>query len=183
VITRHDYRWRLATPADVPAIEGLIAASARALCSADYPPAVVEAALGTAWGCDTELIRDGTYFLAESDGRLAACGGWGKRKTLFGGDRRAGRESILLDPAADAARIRAFFVHPDFARRGLAREMLARCEAAATAAGFRAAELMATLTGVPFYLAHGYAADERIEFPLPGGFTIAFVPMRKSFGH
>jgi GNAT superfamily N-acetyltransferase len=173
------YTWRPAILADLAAIEELIAASARALCSADYPPAVVEAALGTAWGCDTELIRDGTYFVAEVGGRLAACGGWGKRKTLFGGDRRTGREFDLLDPATDAARIRAFFVHPDFARRGLARELLDRCEGAAQAAGFRAAKLMATLTGVPFYRAHGYAGEGRVEFPLPGGLTIAFVPMRK----
>src|SRR5262245_9089122 len=173
--------WRTARLADAPAIEALITASARTLCSIDYLPAVVEAALGTAWGCDTELIRDGTYFVVEADGRLAACGGWGKRKTLFGGDGREGRQSELLDPATDAARIRAFFVHPDFARRGLARALLARCEAAARAAGFRAAELMATLTGVPFYHAHGYAGDERVEFPLPGGLRIAFVPMRKAF--
>jgi GNAT superfamily N-acetyltransferase len=171
--------WRPATPADVPAIEALIAESARALCSADYPPAVVEAALGTAWGCDTELIRDGTYFVAESDGRLAACGGWGKRKTLFGSDKQVGRESALLDPDIDAARIRAFFVHPDFARRGLARQLLAMCEREATAHGFRAAELMATLTGVPLYRACGYEGAERVEFPLPGGLRIAFVPMRK----
>jgi GNAT superfamily N-acetyltransferase len=176
------YELRSATLTDVPVIEALIAASARALCSADYPPAVVEAALGTAWGCDTELIRDGTYFVAGVAGRLAACGGWGKRKTLFGGDRREGRQSELLDPATDAARIRAFFVHPDFARKGLARALLGRCEAAAAAAGFRAAELMATLTGVPFYHAHGYVGDERIEFPLPGGLRIAFVPMRKTLG-
>jgi GNAT superfamily N-acetyltransferase len=174
------YTLRPAILADVPAIEALIATSARALCSADYPPAVVEAALGTAWGCDTELIRDGTYFVAEAEGRYAASGGWGKRRTLFGGDRREGRQSEWLDPATDAARIRAFFVHPDFARKGFARALLARCEAAAAAAGFRAAELMATLTGVPFYRAHGYAGDGRIEFPLPGGLRIAFVPMRKS---
>jgi GNAT superfamily N-acetyltransferase len=176
------YALRPAVLADVPAIETLIAASARALCAADYPPAVVEAALGTAWGCDTELIRDGTYFAAEVEGRLAACGGWGKRKTLFGGDRREGRQSELLDPAADAARIRAFFVHPDFARKGIARALLARCEAAAADAGFRTAELMATLTGVPFYRAHGYVGNERIEFPLPGGLRVEFVPMRKTQG-
>jgi GNAT superfamily N-acetyltransferase len=176
------YALRPATLVDVPAIEALIAASARALCSADYPPAVVEAALGTAWGCDTELIRDGTYFVAEVERRLVACGGWGKRKSLFGGDRREGRHSELLDPATDAARIRAFFVHPDFARKGLARALLARCEAAAVAAGFRTAELMATLTGVPFYHANGYVGDERIDFPLPGGLRITFVPMRKILG-
>ncbi|MBY0513712.1 MAG: GNAT family N-acetyltransferase, partial [Gemmataceae bacterium] len=133
--------WRLATPDDVAAIERLIAASARGLCGADYTPAQVEAALGTAWGCDTELVRDGTYYVAEDGGALVACGGWGKRRTLFGSDRRPDRQSDLLDPARDAARIRAFFVHPDWARRGLGRELLARCEDAAKAAGFRAAAL------------------------------------------
>src|SRR5262245_1417733 len=174
--------WRLAALEDVPAIDALIAASARGLCGKDYPPEVVESALGTAWGCDSELIRDGTYFVAESGGRLIAGGGWGQRKTLFGGDRRDGRQSALLDPATDAARIRAFFVHPDFARRGLGRALLARCEAAARAAGFRAAELMATLTGVPLYRGCGYAGGERVEFPLPGGLRITFVPMRKTLG-
>lgn len=171
--------WRTATPDDIPAVEALIAASARGLCAGAYTPSQIEAALGSAWGCDTELVHDGTYFVAEIAGRLAACGGWGKRKTLFGSDKQAGRQSDLLDPAVDAARIRAFFVHPDFVRRGLGRELLKKCEAAARAHGFRAAELMATLTGVPLYRAMGYAGGERIEFPLPGGERIAFVPMRK----
>jgi GNAT superfamily N-acetyltransferase len=171
---------RRATLPDVPAIETLIVASARALCPAEYPPDVVEAALGAAWGCDTELIHDGTYFVAWVGGRLAACGGWGKRRTLFGSDRQAGRQSELLDPAADPARIRAFFVHPDFVRRGLARELMRTCEAEAKAHGFRAAELMATLTGVPLYRACGYVGDGRVEFPLSGGLTIEFVPMRKA---
>jgi N-acetylglutamate synthase-like GNAT family acetyltransferase len=170
---------RPATPADIPAIRELIVLSARGLCVAEYTPPQVEAALGGAWGCDSELIRDGTYFVAEADGVLVACGGWGKRRTLFGGDAQPGRVSELLDPAKDAARIRAFFVRPRWARRGLGRSLLARCESEAVAAGFRSAELMATLTGVPLYQACGYEPAEAVEFPLPGGERIRFVPMRK----
>lgn len=171
---------RTAAEADIPAIEELIAASARGLCSAEYTSAQIEAALGTAWGCDSELVRDGTYFVIEVNGRLAACGGWGFRKTLFGADGRSDRESELMNPESDAARIRAFFVHPDFARRGLGRALLAHSEAAARAKGFRAAELMATLTGIPLYAACGYAAGEPTDYPLPGGPVIRFVPMRKA---
>jgi GNAT superfamily N-acetyltransferase len=170
---------RLATPADVPAIERLIAVSARGLCGVDYTAAQIEAAIGTAWGCDTELIRDGTYFVTEGEGELVACGGWGKRRTLFGGDSQPGRVSELLDPARDAARIRAFFVHPEWARKGLGKLLLARCEAEARAHGFRAAELMATLTGEKLYRQCGYVADAAVECPLRDGQIIRFIPMRK----
>src|SRR5262245_31996565 len=173
---------RLATPADIPAIGELIALSARALCVGDYTTAQVEAALAGAWGCDSELIRDGTYFVIEADGQLIACGGWGRRRTLFGGDKQPGRVSELLDPERDAARIRAFFVHPDWARRGLAAALLAQCESEARANGFRATELMATLTGERFYRRHGYTGGEAVEYPLPGGEVIRFVPMRKALG-
>jgi GNAT superfamily N-acetyltransferase len=170
---------RLATFEDVAAIERLIAVSARGLCGADYSATQVEAAIGTAWGCDTELVRDGTYFVAEVGGELVACGGWGKRRTLFGGDAQPGRVSELLDPARDAARVRAFFVHPLWARRGLGRLLLARCESEALAHGFTAAELMATLTGEKLYRQCGYVAEGAVEFPLRGGEVIRFVPMRK----
>ena len=170
---------RRAALSDVPAIKRLIALSARGLCGADYTDAQIEAAIGTAWGCDTELIRDGTYFVAEAEGNLVACGGWGKRWTLFGGDAQPGRVSELLDPAHDAARIRAFFVHPEWTRRGLGKALLARCEAEVRAHGFRSAEFMATLTGVRLYLACGYIAEEPIDFPLRDGQLIRFVPMRR----
>jgi len=170
---------RVATLADVPALEPLIAASARALCRADYSEAQIEAALRGAFGVDSELIRDGTYFAAEAAGEIVACGGWSRRATLFGGDAQAGRRPEPLDPARDAARIRAFFVRPHFARRGLGRAILERCEAEARAQGFRAAELMATLTGWRLYHAQGYRGEARQEFTLAGGVTIEFVPMRK----
>lgn len=165
---------------DVAALERLIAASAHGLSRQDYTAAQIEAALGNAWGVDTELIRDGTYFVAESEGEIVACGGWSRRKTLFGADAQPGRESELLDPKRDAARIRAFFVHPDWARRGIGRRLLARCEAEARRHGFRSAELMATLPGTRLYGAFGYVGEERVAHPLAGGLTIDFVPMRKA---
>lgn len=170
---------RVAALADVAAITALIAASARGLCRRDYAGVQIEAALGSAWGCDTELIRDGTYFVIEVAGELVACGGWGKRRTLFGGDARPGRQSELLDPAHEAARIRAFFVHPEWASKGLAAALLARSEAEARRHGFTAAELVATLTGVPFYAKHGYTAGPAFDHPLPCGLAIRLVPMRR----
>src|SRR5688572_12943456 len=117
-----DFSFRKATLADVPAIERIIAESARVLTRADYSDAQIEAALGTAFGVDTELIRDGTYFVVEAEGEgIVACGGWSRRKTLFGGDGQQGRESEVLDPERESARIRAFFVRPDWARRGIGR--------------------------------------------------------------
>jgi GNAT superfamily N-acetyltransferase len=173
------FTLRRASVADGAELERLIAASARGLSGADYTPAQIEAALGTAFGVDSELIRDGTYFVAEAGGTLVGCGGWSRRKTLFGGDQQAGRVSELLDPAHDAARIRAFFVRPDWARRGIGGALLARCEAEAFAEGFRAAQLMATLPGRRLYAALGYLGDEPVEHTLPGGVLIHFVPMRK----
>jgi GNAT superfamily N-acetyltransferase len=165
---------------DRPALEQLIAESARGLSRPDYTDAQVEAALGSAFGVDSELIADGTYFVAEADGRLVGCGGWSRHATLFGSDAQPGRRSELLDPARDSARIRAFFVHPDWARRGIGRAILEKSEAEARAHGFRSAELLATLPGHRFYRALGYSGDEWAEYPLAHGLTIDFIPMRKS---
>jgi GNAT superfamily N-acetyltransferase len=173
---------RTAHLADIPALEALIAASARGLAANDYRSAQIEAALGTAWGVDSELIRDGTYFAVEAGGALVACGGWSRRQTLFGANRHAGRASARLDPARDAARVRAFFVHPGWARRGIGRLLLARCEEAARAAGFRRAALLATLPGHRLYRACGYAGDAVERHPLPGGLAIDFIPMHKTLG-
>ena len=169
---------RQATLADVPAIGGLIATSARVLGASDYTTGQIDAALLGAWGVDTELIRDGTYFVG-ADEELVLCGGWSRRATSFGGDAHQDRESRLLDPESEAARIRAFFVHPRWARQGLASRLLALCEGEARAAGFRAVELVATLPGERLYARHGYEAGERRSYPLPGGRSIEFVPMRK----
>jgi GNAT superfamily N-acetyltransferase len=174
-------RFRAASVEDIPAISRLIALSARSLSREDYSENQIEAALGTALGVDSLLIADATYFLAEVDGALVACGGWSRRKTLFGSDAECGRHPELLDPTRDAARIRAFFVHPDWARRGLGRTTLELCESEARRNGFTSAELMATLPGVRLYRSCGYASRAAIEHTLPGGMSIQFVPMRKDF--
>ena len=165
--------------ADLPSLGPLIAASARELSRGDYTAEQVEGALRGAFGTDTQLIRDGSYFVIEAEGRLAGCGGWSRRRTLFGSDARAGRDATELDPARDAAKIRAFFIHPDFARRGLGSVMLARCEQDAMAHGFTRFELMGTLPGVRLYAARGYRAGERIDWPLGDGLAIPFIPMSK----
>jgi GNAT superfamily N-acetyltransferase len=175
-----DYALRLATLEDVPAIRELIARSIHGLGAADYTRAQIEGALRGAFGVDTTLIRDRTFFVAETHTReIVACGGWSQRRTLFGSDARAERDETLLDPKVDPARIRAFFVDPAHARHGIGRALLARCEADALRAGFSALETMATLPGMRLYGRCGYVPDPTIEHPLPGGLTIRFVPMRK----
>lgn len=170
---------RRARPDDGPAIEALIARSARGLCIGDYEAANVEAALASAFGLDTQLIRDGSYFVVEQAGALLGCGGWSRRRTLFGSDANAQRDATMLDPALEPARIRAFFVDPAVARRGIGRALLQRCEAEATAAGFRSFALMATLPGQRLYAALGYVASEPVDHPLAPGLSIRFVPMRR----
>jgi GNAT superfamily N-acetyltransferase len=170
---------RAATLDDAPALERLIAASARGLSRGDYTDAQIEAMLGGAMGVDRQLIRDGTYVVAEAGAAPVGCGGWSRRRTLYGADAGPGRAPELLDPAREATRIRAFFVHPDWARRGIGRRLLAHCEAAARAAGFGAAELLATLPGARLYRACGYVAGPPTWIPVGGGLTIECVPMRK----
>ncbi len=177
------FALRLATENDIPALHALIEASVRGLQAGDYTPAQIEGALGTVLGLDTQLIRDRTYFVAEAaeaNGGIAGCGGWSKRRTLFGADRGPGREPELLDPASEAAKVRAIFVHPAFARRGLGSLILAHVEAAAVAAGFRRFEMGSTLTGVPLYTLKGYAEVERIAVPLTNGEHLPIVKMVKS---
>jgi GNAT superfamily N-acetyltransferase len=177
-------RIRLAEAGDIPRLQELIEASVRGLQARDYTAQQLENALRTVYGVDTQLISDGTYFAAEetSSGRalLVGCGGWSKRKTLYGGDQWKGREDSLLDPAKDAAKIRAFFVHPAWARHGIGGMILEACEAAAEAAGFRRLEMGATLTGIPFYRAKGYVELEAEEVPLGNGLTLPIVRMGKS---
>jgi GNAT superfamily N-acetyltransferase len=169
---------RPATPADAPAIAALIDASVRGLGPGFYTPAEIEGGLRYVFGVDTQIIADGTYFVIDAgDGTLAAAGGWSARRTLFGGDQMKGAEDPRLDPAREPARIRAFFVHPAWARRGLARRLFERCRDEAADAGFRSLELMATLPGVPLYEALGFAAEERVDVPLPDGGTLPCVRM------
>jgi GNAT superfamily N-acetyltransferase len=174
-----DIGLRRATLADLPMLGPLIATSARELSKDDYAPSQIEGALRGAFGTDTQLIRDGSYFVIEAGDRLAGCGGWSRRRTLFGSDVRSDRDATELDPAIDAAKIRAFFIHPDFARRGLGTALLEHCEQDAMAHGFRRFELMATLPGVRLYAARGYQAGARIEWSVGDGVTIPFVPMTK----
>lgn len=178
-----DFFVRLATAEDVPALAALIELSVRGLQARDYSPLQIELALHTVYGVDTQLIADGTYFAAESvsgESRvLAGCGGWSKRKTLFGGDVWAAREDDLLDPSRDAAKIRAFFVHPDWARRGIGTAILEACEYAARAVGFTRCEMGATLTGVPFYRKKGYEEMESLAVPLPRGEALPIIRMAK----
>lgn len=172
---------RLATLGDVPILHELIARSIRGLGAADYPRGQIDAALKGAFGVDTNLIQDGTYFVAETPAlELVACGGWSRRRTLFGSDARAERDESWLDPTSDRAKIRAFFVDPSYARRGIGRAILARSEADAMRAGFSSFEMMATLPGVRLYERCGYAPDAAIDYPLPGGLSIRFVPMHKT---
>jgi GNAT superfamily N-acetyltransferase len=173
------HQIRPATPADKPELEALIARSARELSRGDYTPEQVEGALRGAFGVDTQLIADGTYFVVIADARIVGCGGWSKRRTLFGSDARLGRDAGELDPAVDAAKIRAFFVDPNYARRGIGRAILEHCETEARARGFTRFEMMATLPGVRLYRECGYVGEQRISYDLGGGLAIEFLPMSK----
>jgi len=219
-------RIRPAVPADIPVLRGLIEASVRGLQTQDYTPTQLEGALKSVYGVDSQLIADGTYYVAEAssaeanlaDEKLAeavlaeatpnearaaetkapetespetktkpappqsvivGCGGWSKRKTLYGGDHWTGREDALLDPRHDTAKIRAFFIHPAWARRGIGSMILETCERAARSEGFTRLEMGATLTGVPFYEAKGYVALEHLAVPLADGESLPIVRMAK----
>jgi GNAT superfamily N-acetyltransferase len=180
--TKESDAWslRLATMEDIPELEVLIPLSVRKLQAATYTPAQIEAALGTVLGVDTQLIRDGSYYVAQAGSAIVGCGGWSRRRTLFGGDHVAVKDNSFLDPATEPARVRAFFVHPDWARRGIGRAILAQCEAAAAAMGFRKLELAATLAGVPLYTVGGFEPLETITVPLANGQAVPVVRMRKS---
>lgn len=184
---------RLAVPEDVPVLRRLIEASVRGLQTDDYTPAQIEGALTSVFGVDSQLIADGTYIVAEvsttagggQEGHtslertIVGCGGWSKRKTLYGSDHWTGREDTLLDPQRDAAKIRAFFIHPDWARQGVGSMLLEACEAAARAAGFTRYEMGATLTGAKLFGPKGYVAVKPISVPLANGETLPVIHMEK----
>jgi GNAT superfamily N-acetyltransferase len=174
-----EFRIRTARMEDVGALTALIDASVRELQAGDYTPAQIEESLRSVYGVDTQLIADGTYFAVESGETIVGCGGWSKRRTLYGGDQFRAREDSLLDPARDAARIRAFFVHPQWARRGIGALLLEACESAAMASGFTRLEMGATLTGVPFYRAKGYQEAEGMSVPMGNGLSLEIVRMWK----
>jgi GNAT superfamily N-acetyltransferase len=190
VSMKGQFHVRVATPADVPVLRELIAASVRGLQAQDYSREQLEAALETVYGVDSQLIADETYFAVEvprvkqtvtpANTVIVGCGGWSKRRTLFGGDVWRGREDSLLDPHSEAAKIRAFFVHPEWARQGIGGIILDACESAAKAAGFTRLEMGATLTGVPFYRARSYQELESIQVPLKDGLFLPIIRMAKS---
>jgi len=183
-------RIRLATESDRSALSELIPESARALSRGFYSDAQTESAIQHVFGTDSTLISDGTYFLAEEESdererdrvRIVGCGGWSRRRTLYGGDQMKSHEDPLLDPLTEPARIRAFFVHPDCARRGIGTMILRACLDAAREAGFRRVTLASTLPGVPFYTALGFEEKERLEVPMPGGMTLPVIRMEKDVG-
>ncbi|HXC72751.1 MAG TPA: GNAT family N-acetyltransferase [Pyrinomonadaceae bacterium] len=171
---------RRATMDDRESMKQLIAESARILSRAHYDDAQIEAAIAGVFGVDTTLIEDGTYFVAEISGVLAGCGGWSMRKTLYGGDQYSSRDTGYIDPEKDSAKIRAFFIHPDHARKGVARALLARCEDEARAHGFRGLELMSTLPGVEFYKSCGFSERGVFDLELTDGVKLPLVPMQKA---
>lgn len=175
---------RPATVNDIPRLQEVIEASVRGLQAEDYSPAQIEGALNSVYGVDSRLISDGTYLVAEiseseTQSTIVGCGGWSQRKTLYGGDQYVAREDSLLDPARDAAKIRAFFVHPHWVRRGIGGMILEACEKAARDAGFKRLEMGATLSGVAFYRAKGYVALENLEVSLGNGEALPIVKMAK----
>jgi GNAT superfamily N-acetyltransferase len=191
---KQDIQLRLAIPEDVPVLRDLIEASVRGLQTEDYTPAQIDGALKTVFGVDTQLIADGTYVVAETTSAskssqgtkagveqrtIVGCGGWSKRKTLYGSDHWTGREDALLDPQQDAAKIRAFFIHPAWARRGVGTMILEACENAARAAGFTRYEMGATLTGAKLFGAKAYVAVKPISIPLVNGETLPVIHMEK----
>ena len=173
------FTLRKAVTADIPALTALIARSARGLSTADYRPLQIEGALRGAFGVDSQLLADETYFIVEDAGQIVGCGGWSFRSTLFGGDARSGRDSSILDPKTQAAKIRAFFIEPSHARRGIGSLLLEHCENQARAHGYLETEMMATLPGARLYTARGYTAGSLVRFDVGSGESIEFIPMRK----
>lgn len=167
----------MAVEADVPFLSALIPLSVRALSQTYYSAEQIESAIRYVFGVDSQLIRDGTYFVAEADAGMVGCGGWSRRATLFGGDQMNGAEDPLLDPSSEPARIRAFFVHPDYARRGIGSLIVRACIEAAQDAGFHSLALVATLPGEPLYRTFGFLSQENFEATLPDGVRLPLVQM------
>lgn len=175
------YSLRLATEADIAALEALIPLSVRTLQAAHYSSEQMEAALGPVFGVDAQLISDRTYFVVARANEIVGCGGWSRRKAVFGGDRGRAGEDGMIDPATEPGRIRAFFVHPDHVRQGIGSTILRACEEALVAHGFTRATMVATLAGEPLYAHFGYAVAERYEVPMRDGLMLPVVRMTKEF--
>ena len=173
------FRLRTATMDDKCSINSLIAVSARGLGIKDYTVEQIEGALHQAWGLDSQLILDSTYFVVESENILVGCGGWSFRETLFGNDIKLGRSSKVIEPNIGPAKIRAFFVHPAYARQGIGSKIMHKCEQEALRHGYRQLELMATLSGQKLYEKHGFVVKESIDYPVLGGLNLVFIRMEK----
>jgi GNAT superfamily N-acetyltransferase len=171
---------RAAQPADVPVMTALIHASVRGLSGGYYTGQQIESAIRYVFGVDTMLVADGTYLCVEASSEIVGCGGWSRRQTHYGGDHAKHETDALIDPATDPARIRAFFVHPEWARRGIGRMLLDACVAAARAAGFSRLMLVSTLPGEPLYRAYGFEAIEPVDVALPDGVTLPCIRMGRS---
>jgi len=170
---------RLAREADISEMEGLIEASVRGLHGPYYTQAQIDASIGTVFGVDRQLIVDGTYFVVEAGGRIIGCGGWSRRASLCGSDSLRTGEDPLVDPRTEPARIRAFFVHPGWVRRGVGSRIMAQCERAIADAGFRTVVIMSTLAGEPLYAGFGYRVAERCDVGMPGGLSMSVLRMEK----
>lgn len=180
--TKHSFREYQVRPArfeERDRLEALISISARELSREDYSEQEIETAITYVFGVDSEVVKDGTYYVVETPGQIVACGGWSRRRKPFGGDQYHSA-SELLDPTKDPAKIRAFFVHPDWARRGIASLLLKHCESEAKFHGFSTMEMTATLPGVKFYRQHGYQETALSHHAMPNGVTLAFMPMIKA---
>ncbi len=172
---------KVATDNDIPELRRLISTSAHALSQGFYTKAQVDCALTGVFGVDSQLITDGTYFTGRlGTSTIVGCGGWSYRATLFGSDDLAGRSDAKLVPGTDPAKIRAFFIHPDYARRGIASKLLEHCEAQAREAGFTSLELGSTLPGLSFYKRRGYIAKPPIDYRMNPQYTLRIVPMTKA---
>jgi N-acetylglutamate synthase-like GNAT family acetyltransferase len=176
---RDCWQPRLARDSDIPALAQLIPISVRALQAPYYTAAQMEAAIGPVFGVDRQLIRDGTYYVVEAEGQIAGCGGWSKRRSNCGSDMNRAEPDPEIDPRRDPARVRAFFVHPNWARRGIGRSIMTECERAIVAAGFAQADIVATLAGEPLYASFGYAVVERYDLLMTGGLKLPVVRMSK----
>ena len=172
----HPYRY--ATLEDLPELRTLMDLSIRKYIGAILDTAQLEASFEL-MGVDTSLIEDGTYFAVTLDQKIVGCGGWSRRATLFGGDHTGGRDARLLDPATEPARVRAMYTHPDHGRKGIGSFILSLCEAAAKKEGYTTLELMATVSGEPMYLLHGFKEIERVEIPTATGVAVPLIRMRK----
>ena len=179
-----EYNFRKAKLSDSVKLDELIIQSSQSINNTYYTEKIVNAAIGSIWIVDEQLISDGTYWLAENkDNKIVGCGGWSKRSLLFGND--AGNDDSELEeliPGKDSARIRAFFIHPDFTRQGIGKELLKICQEEAKFYGFTSLELVATLSGEKLYKAYGFQEKKRLQLDLGDGVLCETVEMNKTIG-